>query len=909
MFRGDAVDSAQRQRQALTIARQVRERAPDAQRQALDQLCAGDAELRAAVERLLTIDDSATIVDRRPAPNAASAPTPANSRPLSRPKPSDSSSAPPSPSERRIGAYRLLHVLGEGGMGSVYLAEQDKPRRPVALKLIRPGLMSARMLRRFEHESEMLARLQHPGIAQIYEAGTANTDDGPQPFFAMEYIRGQSLGEFCLDRSLSARDRLALFTKVCDAVQHAHQHGVIHRDLKPANILVQADATSPTLDSAQPKVLDFGIARSTESDVSGVTMQTEAGQLIGTVPYMSPEQIGGDPRAIDTRSDVYTLGVILYELLAGTLPHRVGDKTLPEAIRTISTDEPPALSSLNRSLAGDVQTIVGKAMEKDRSRRYQSASELSSDIHRFLRNEPILARPPSRVYLFRKFAARNRALVAGAVLSAVALVAGTIATATQAVRAARERDRAQVEADFAKSANEFLTSMLSAANPDNDNLREMTVREMLDRAEEALARDEAGGTTSPRVAMSLHSTLSTTYRSLGFPEIAVTQARKAEAQAMAIHGTDHPEVIDARRTLALALSETGDFEGSERLTRSCLASLEKRLGPTHIECARARGELGRVLLESGRVVEAEPLLRSAVDQLSRALGERDKDVLTNMDHLGLVLQRLAKFEEAENLERKGLEIRRDLFGPESTVTAFSLNNLANIAQKLGRHEEAVDLLRQALAIRRKKLDPNHPSLLVSMTNLAVAVTGLGHLDEAEPLLRDAAELQARRLGPEHPKTLSALGNLAYVLEDQGKLDEAERVFRQVVEVRRKGPMSDQDTWGQFNNLAMLLQKKGEFAEAEAIYREFLPRCEAGLPADHFILAIFRGNFGECLTHAKKFEEAERELLHSQPVLEKFFKVPHPRVAKGWARLAALYKIWGRPTDAARYTALLAEHSK
>lgn len=903
------MESAPRQRQAISIARQVRERAPEAQRQALEELCGNDADLRAAVERLLTIDEGATIVDRSAASRGAAAPAP-SSAPMGNPTNAGiSSNPPPASRDRRIGAYRLLHILGEGGMGSVYLAEQDKPRRPVALKLIRPGLMSARMLRRFEHESEMLARLQHPGIAQVYEAGTADTGEGPQPFFAMEYIRGQSLTDFCRERHLSPPDRLALFTKVCDAVQHAHQHGVIHRDLKPANILVHADAASTDHAAAQPKVLDFGIARSTESDIGGVTMQTEAGQLIGTVPYMSPEQISGDPRAIDTRSDVYTLGVILYELLAGTLPHRVSDKTLPEAIRTISTDEPPALSSLNRALAGDIQTIVGKAMEKDRARRYQSASELASDIQRFLRDEPILARPPSRAYLFRKFAARNRALVAGAGFGAIALVGGSIATATQAIRASRERDRAQIEADFAKSANEFLTSMMSAANPDNDNSREMTVREMLDRAEESLSRDEVGGITSPRVAMSLHGTLSNTYRSLGFPEKAVEQAKLAEAKAIAIHGENDLEVIDARRTLALALSEAGDTEGCEKLTRACLATLEQRLGPTHIECAKTRGELGRVLLEQGRVVEAEPHLRSAVDQLTRALGERDKDVLTNMDHLGLVLQRLAKFDEAENIERKGLVIRRELFGADSTVTAFSLNNLANISQKLGRNEEAADLLRQALAIRRKKLDPNHPSLLVSMTNLAVAETGLGHLDQAEPLLREAAELQARRLGPEHPKTLSALGNLAYVLEDQGKLDEAERVFRRVVDVRRKGPMTDQDTWGQFNNLAMLLQKKGDIAEAESIYREFLPKCEAGVPADHYILAIFRSNYGDCLTAAKKYDEAERALLQSQPALEQFFKVPHPRVVKGWTRLVKLYEAWGKPAEAEKYKALLAGHTK
>ncbi|MCC6320292.1 MAG: serine/threonine protein kinase [Phycisphaerales bacterium] len=872
---------------------------PDRSR-ALKERCAGDDSLREVVERLLSSEDQRTL---------AATPGPASTLPGTTTVPALPHSSTSGP--ERIGPYTILDLIGEGGMGAVYLAEQERPRRVVALKLIRPGLMTPRMLRRFEHESEILARLQHPGIAQIYEAGSAKTDFGVQPYFAMEYVRGTPLTAFADEHKLSIRQRLAMFVRICEAVHHAHQKGVIHRDLKPGNVLVQMAEGQSSLvgggggritDIAQPKILDFGIARSTDGDLETRTMQTEAGQLVGTIPYMSPEQVSGDPNAIDTRSDVYTLGVMLYELLSGRLPHAVSDKTIPEAVRTISHSEPAPLGSLDRTLRGDIQTIVGKAMEKDRSRRYQSASDLAMDIQRLLRDEPILARPPSRVYLFRKFAARNRAVVVGSAAAVVLLIGGIAATSVQAVRAEHARARAREEADLARSANEFLTGMLAAANPEEGNDRELTVREMVDRAAELLERQEVTTTTNPRVAMSLHSTLSTTYRTLGRAAEAVSQAERAVSLAESIAGIDANETIEARRTLAIGLAELGKLEESERLTRDCLAALESRLGPHALETARARGELGRVLLESGDLTEAEPTLRTALEDLCTAEGERHPDAISALDHLGLTLQRLGRFDESEAIERKGLKIREEVFGPESLVVTYSLSNLANIAQRLGRHAEAAELLQRALDIRRKRLDPEHPGIQVAMTNLAVALVGLKRLDEAERLLNDGLAMQSRRLGEGHPKTLSTMGNLAFVQEDLGRLEDAEKTYQRLISLRRQGRLSEQTAWGDLNNYAMLLQRLGRPAEAEPIYRELLPLCDAGLPAGHYICAIFRNNFGDCLTDLRKFDEAEHELLRSQRELEAFFKPPHARIDKGRARLARLYEAWGKPERAAEYRA-------
>jgi WD40 repeat protein/predicted Ser/Thr protein kinase len=376
----------------------------------LDEQCGGDAELRAAVEELLHLDSKAQAdesVLRSPL---------ASARPQA--------FAPPAPRLPVIARYRVVRLLGEGGMGTVYEAEQDNPRRTVALKVVRPGLTSAMLLKRFAREAEILGRLRHPGIAQVYDAGVA---EGGQPYFVMELIAGVPLDRYAREHALDARGRLELVARVCDAVQHAHERGVIHRDLKPGNILVEP--------AGQPKVLDFGVARAADLGLTAGGGRTEAGQMLGTLSYMSPEQASGDPSAIDPRGDVYALGVLLYELLAHRLPYSLDGLALPEAVRVIYDQEPSRLGSLDGRLRGDVETIVAKALEKDRARRYASAGELAADIRRFLSHEPIRARPPSALYQLRKFARRHKALVTAVLGIGLALVAGTVVSILYAVRA------------------------------------------------------------------------------------------------------------------------------------------------------------------------------------------------------------------------------------------------------------------------------------------------------------------------------------------------------------------------------------------------------------------------------------------------------------------------------------------
>ncbi|MEL7472122.1 MAG: serine/threonine-protein kinase [Planctomycetota bacterium] len=647
------------------------------------------------------------------------------------------------PSVKKIGGYTIRGVVGVGGMGVVYRAEQTSPKRIVALKVIRPGLVSTSLMRRFEHEAQVLGRLQHPGIAAIHEAGAADTPAGVTPYFAMEFVAGRELERYLSDERPNPARVADLFAKICDAVQHAHTKGVIHRDLKPSNVLVDR--------SGHPKILDFGVARATDADIQAVTIETSAGTLIGTVPYMSPEQIAGDPGALDTRSDVYTLGVLLFEALAGRLPHDLQDATIIEAARTITETEPRSLASVAPRHRGDLATIVDKALEQDRERRYQSAGDLAADLRRFIGDEPISARPPSTAYLFRKFARRNKAFVAAGAAIVLALLGVTAAAIAAAVASERENRRSEEVADF------FGDILL---RPDPTSLggrRDITLFEVL---QENTSRIDEEFADRPRFAGELHERFGETLYNLGHVAEARAEFERAHELLEGELGPDDPTVLLQLSNLAIIDRDAGELDSA--------AKIFVRL----IERERGRSRSDARLLSS------------------------------YLDSLGGVYRRLGQLDNAERLYTEAIERREaivadpgDASATDRTIDAWSLrasiNNLALVRRESGRLREAhaalAALLQDCKDAEAAEGDVKHTLTFTVMRNLGITLADLGRLDEAIELQRAAHEANLATLGPSHLRTIGSGITLGKSLGFADRRDEAEQLLRVCVRRAEEDP--------------------------------------------------------------------------------------------------------------------------
>ena len=763
-----------------------------------------------------------------------------------------------------IGDYRILGLIGEGGMGTVYKAEQLHPQRFVALKMITPGISNEKVLRRFKRESEALGRLQHPGIAQIYEAGTADTGFGPQPYFAMEFIQGQILWEYAHGRRLTTPQRLELMVQVCEAVHHAHERGIIHRDLKPGNILVDTNG--------QVKVLDFGVALLTDSDAH-VTRQTDMGQLIGTLAYMSPEQALADSQPLDIRSDVYALGVILYELLANKMPYTIHGKAVHEAVQAIREEEPPPLSSVHTSFRGDIDTIVTKALEKDKTRRYASAMELAGDIRRHLADEPITARPPSTAYQIRKFARRHKALVTGTVSVFLALVIGVVASTREAVRAHKaelaaeeQRKRADQEATAARAVIDFLQNDLlaqaSASNQGSKPDPELKVRTALDRA---AARIEGKFGQQPELEAAIQDTIGKTYYQLGL----YTEARKQLERALGLY----------RQTL----------------------------GEENPKTLSTMSRLGRTAWLQAEYQEAGKLLTRAVEGQRRVLGTDNADTLYSMNNLANVYRAEGKDAEAEALYSQTLEIRRRVLGPEHPDTLTSTNNLANVYWSQGKYAQAETLYRQAMTTQRRVLGPEHPDALLSMGNLADTVSKQGKFAEAETLFAQVVEISRRVMGPEHPRTFDFLSDTGAMYQRQGKFAQAETNIAQALAGRRRTLGSDHpETMQGAADLALALLSQRKFVESERLAREALAFNRKKNPDDWPRLRA-ESLLGASLSGQKKYRDAEPLLIDSfRGMVERKGKLGwmgastarYLEEAREW--IVQLYQAWGKPDKAAEW---------
>ncbi len=804
------MDSA-RYRRIEEVFGACRDLPPDEQVAYLEETCRDDVELRAAVEQILQechVPD--TFLDRAREGAAAVAESALRGR-------DDDEHLP-----ERIGPYRVVRRLGAGGMGIVYLAEQDQPRRPVAVKVLRPGALPAQALRRFELEAQVLGQLHHPGIAHIYEACTTGTGPDRQSYFAMEYVEGVSLSAYARKNKLRTRACLELMACVCDAVHHAHQKGVIHRDLKPANILIDA--------SGHPKILDFGVARATDADVQTLSMQTDVGQLIGTIPYMSPEQVTGISRDIDVRSDVYAFGVILFELLAGRLPHDVRDRSIPEAARVIRDEETPALSSIDPHLRGDVATIVAKALEKDKERRYGSAAELGADIRRYLRDEPIAARPASTTYQLRKSARRNRALVGGLFATFMAVLVGLIASLALYVRADRarlaeeaQRRIAQEEAARANAINDFLLrDLLTAPDPWSKQGKDVTVASVLDAAAARVDTTFAG---QPLLEAQVRQTLGESFMAQGLYERADGQLGHSVDRYRKLADTD--SAAPATRLLPTALERYaeaqrlhGDLEAAETTAREALRSCEAAFGPQDVRTGDALFTLGNVLRNKARFSDAQQILRRCLD-IRLAADPPDKESIAKISSaLGSTLVHEQLYTEAKPVLQRALTAFTEIYGADHPYVAQTQIDLGVTDIEQARPAPALEHLKPACETLRKRLGEQHSETLSCLRTLAHAEHETGNSIEAIAILRSVIEASESSLGADHPETMMAINTLAYIHLGRKEAEQAVPLYERLLEnARKKLGRSHLETTRYASNLAWAYRKCGRLDEAEELFRE------------------------------------------------------------------------------------------
>lgn len=761
-----------------------------------------------------------------------------------------------------IGQYRLIRKIGEGGMGQVWLAEQAEPlKRLVALKLIHGGIFDPALLRRFQAERQSLASMDHPTIAKVFDAGA--TEAG-QPYFVMEYVPGEPITTYCDTRKLTLPQRLELFIQACEGVQHAHQKAIIHRDLKPANILV-VDVD----DRPMPRIIDFGLAKVVRQFADDTNPATRAEGFVGTPGYMSPEQAGSSD--IDTRTDVYSLGVVLYELLTGQLPFDANKlKQLPfyEILRQVMEQDPlrPSLRAaentelaissagkrqsdpkkLAAQLRGDLDWITMKALEKDRTRRYGTPSDLGKDVRRYLDHVPVDARPGSLPYRIAKYVRRHRFGVATTAVLAMLLPAFAILQAIELRRIARERDRAG-------RITEFMTEMFKVSNPSEERGNQVTAREILDKASGNI---RTGLAQDPETQAQMMMVMGKVYDNLGLYPQADSLLRRAADIRRSTLGTENSDTAASMRALAWTLGHEGRYPEAESLQRQVLEIQKRKLGAENPDTVSTMADLAVILADEGHYPEAEKLQRQALDLRRRLLKGDDPNIAASLENLGTVLQMEAHYPEAEKLDKEAIATRSRVLGPDHPDTIATTNNLANVLYFEGRYPEAEKLDQQVLDERRKVFGAENPLTLKTMSNLANVLHREHREAEAEKLCRETLAIQQRVLGPEHPETLMSMNNLTAILSKESKYSEAEQIGQQVLEIRRRvlGPEHPL-TLRAMSNLADSLTKLGNWSEAEKLLRQALDIQRRILGPDHPDTALSTYNLACIIAHQGKSTEA------------------------------------------------------
>ena len=824
--------------------------------------------------------------------------------------------APPAPSETsgtRIGPYKLLQRLGEGGMGAVWMAEQSGPvRRKVALKVIKPGMDSANVLARFEAERQALALMDHANIAKVFDAGA--TEAG-RPYFVMELVKGIPFTKYCDEQRLSIRERLELFIPVCQPIQHAHQKGIIHRDLKPSNVLVAQYDGKPV-----PKVIDFGVAKAVGQQLTERTLFTEFGAVIGTLEYMSPEQAEFNQLDIDTRSDIYSLGVLLYQLLTGTTPlsrESVQKGALDELLRCIREQEPPRPSTrlsqskdtlpgisaqrqldpaqLTRLVRGDLDWIVMKALEKDRNRRYDTANSLAMDLQRHLHDEPVLARPPTAAYRLKKFARKHRVAVAAAAGFVLLLVGATAVSSGLAFWANREKARAKKSDDEARAVLGFFQDkVLAAPRPGEGRGFDVTMRAAIDLAEPTIGMTF---TNQPVVEASIRDVIGTTYLALGENKKAIDQYERAVVLRKLHLGRNSPETLTTMNKLAKAYREFGQFREASRLFEETLNLQKANLGLDHPDTLDTMTGLAITYGLAGQHSEEVSLMEQRLKLQKAKRGSKHPDALLAMHHLGLAYDGAGRLGDAVSLYEETLKLSKS--NPEAKMVAlWSMECLARAYQKIGKASEALSIFEDALKFSQRKLGPEHLETLDCMHNLADFCQDIGRPDKALPLFEETVKLRKAKLGADHPATLLSMGGLASSYQTAGRVSDALALYQEILRVSKvKFGVDHHDTLASMVALANCYLAAGQVSEALPLLEESLKLARARLVPDHRETLGSMNELAIAYKHAGRGTDALAMFEETLKLMRAKLRSDDPFTLNVMFNLARAYRDAGRLSDA------------
>jgi len=785
-----------------------------------------------------------------------------------------------------IGTYRLQQQIGEGGWGVVYLAEQVAPvQREVALKIIKLGMDTRAVIARFATERQLLAMMDHPNIARVFDAGA--TPAG-RPYFVMELVRGIRITDYCDQSKLTTAERLALFIQTCNAIEHANQKGIIHRDIKPSNILVTLHDGVPAV-----KVIDFGIAKAALGQAKDATRYTVLGQFMGTPAYVSPEQVEPGAIELDIRSDIYSLGVLLYELLTGCTPFDTDELlrgSFDEMKQRIRAEDPPTPSRKLRTLSpaeiedtaqhrrtvsgklikqlhGDLDWIVMRCLEKDRERRYATAKELALDLQHYMRNEPVQARAPGVIYTFSKFARRHRLVFAtGAVIVSVLMIATAVST-WLAVRATSAERHAQMEAATRQEVINFLQNdLLAQAAPNNEPDRDLKLRTVLDRA---AAKAKNGFVERPLVEASIRETLGVTYDSLGEYDTAKQQFERAVQLRERELGPDDAATLKARGYLVSILFAEGDYPRAEQLGVPTLEAQKRVLGVEHEDTLGSMSNLAIIYHQQGKFAAAEALLVPTLAIQKRVLGPEHPDTLVSMNNLALVYRNEGKFEAAGALHEAELAICTRVLGLEHPDTLTSMSNVAVAYSDQGKFKQAEAMQNQALQVARRVVGPEHPETLILMHNLASTYLDEGRFDEAQALQSQVLETTERVTGAEHSNTLKAISIMAMVDRAQGKTEQAMKRLQDALLVSQRGQgMEHPVTLSLTASVALLYSDQGKWREAQSLLAETVKISRRVFGPEHPTTLKFADQLGDVLLALHEYADAERLLRESVQIRQK-----------------------------------------